>query len=157
MSLRGRSRSTYPSQQQRVDMTTTQKSAELLGRILIAAMFIDAGVPKIGAFDATQAYMASVAVPGALLPAVIALEVLGGIALILGYRTRIVAMAMAAFTVLAALLFHSAPDQIQHILLMKKIAIAGGLLILAARGAGSWSLDARNAGLAAPGDVLRNT
>ena len=138
-------------------MTTTQKSAELLGRILIAAMFIDAGVPKIGAFAATQAYMASAGVPGALLPAVIALEVLGGIALILGYRTRIVAMAMAAFTVLAALLFHGAPDQIQHILLMKNIAIAGGLLILAARGAGSWSLDARNAGLSAPGDVLRNT
>ena len=138
-------------------MTTTQKSADLLGRILIAAMFIDAGVPKIGAFAATQAYMASAGVPGALLPAVIALEVLGGIALILGYRTRIVAMAMAAFTVLAALLFHSAPDQIQHILLMKNIAIAGGLLILVARGAGSWSLDARNAGLAAPGDVLRNS
>ena len=137
-------------------MTTTQKSAELLGRILIAAMFIDAGVPKIGAFAATQAYMASAGVPGALLPAVIALEVLGGIALILGYRTRIVAMAMAAFTVLAALLFHGAPDQIQHILLMKNIAIAGGLLILAARGAGSWSLDARNAGLSAPGDVLQN-
>ena len=137
-------------------MTTTQKSAELLGRILIAAMFIDAGVPKIGAFAATQAYMASAGVPGALLPAVIALEVLGGIALILGYRTRIVAMAMAAFTVLAALLFHGAPDQIQHILLMKNIAIAGGLLILTARGAGSWSLDARNAGLSAPGNVLQN-
>jgi putative oxidoreductase len=138
-------------------MTTTQKSADLVGRILIAAMFIDAGVPKIGAFAATQAYMASAGVPGALLPAVIALEVLGGIALILGYRTRIVAMVMAAFTVLAALLFHSAPDQVQHILLMKNIAIAGGLLILVARGAGSWSLDARNAGLAAPGDVLRNS
>ena len=138
-------------------MTTTQKFAELLGRTLIAAMFIDAGVPKIGAFAATQSYMASAGVPGALLPAVIALEVLGGIALILGYRTRIVAMAMAAFTVLAALLFHRAPYQIQHILLMKNIAIAGGLLILAARGAGSWSLDARNAGLAAPGDALRNT
>ena len=138
-------------------MTTTQKSADLLGRILIAAMFIDAGVPKVGAFAATQAYMASAGVPGALLPAVIALEVLGGIALILGYRTRIVAMAMAAFPVLAALLFHRAPDQIQHILLMKNVAIAGGLLILSAREAGSWSLDARNAGLAAPGDVLRNS
>ena len=80
-------------------MTTTQKSADLFGRILIAAMFIDAGVPKVGAFAATQAYMASAGVPGALLPAVIALEVLGGIALILGYRTRIVAMVMAAFTV----------------------------------------------------------
>ena len=138
-------------------MTTTQKSADLLGRILIAAMFIDTAVPKVGAFAATQAYMASAGVPGALLPAVIALEVLGGIALILGYRTRIVAMVMAAFTVLAALLFHSAPDQIQHILLMKNIAIAGGLLIVAAMGAGSWSLDARSAGLAAPGDVLRNS
>jgi putative oxidoreductase len=138
-------------------MTTTQKSADLVGRILIAAMFIAAGVPKIGTYAATQAYMASAGVPGALLPAVIALEVLGGIALVLGYRTRIVAIVVAAFTVLAALLFHSAPDQIQQIMFMKNIAIAGGLLILAARGAGSWSLDARNAGLAAPGDMLRNS
>jgi putative oxidoreductase len=138
-------------------MTTTEKSADLLGRILIAAMFVGAGVPKIGAYHATQVYMASAGVPGALLPAVIALEVLGGIALIVGYRTRVVAISLAAFTVLAAFLFHGASDQMQQVMFMKNLAIAGGLLILASRGAAAWSLDARNARLSAPGDVLRSS
>ncbi len=101
--------------------------------------------------------MEGAGVPGALLPVVIALEVLGAIALIVGYRTRIVALLMAAFTLLAAFLFHRAPDQMQQILFLKNLAIAGGLLILAARGAGLWSLDARAAALTAPGDVLRRT
>jgi len=137
-------------------MTTTEKSADLVGRILIAAIFVIAGVSKIGTYAGTQAYMVSAGVPGALLPMVIALEVLGGIALIVGYRTRIVAIAMAAFTVAAAFLFHSAPDQVQQAMLMKNLAIAGGLLILTSRNGGSWSLDARNAGLSAPGNLLRN-
>ena len=138
-------------------MTTYEKSADLVGRILIAAMFIDAGIPKVAAYAGTQAYMAAAGVPGALLPVVIALEVLGGIALVVGFRTRIVAIALAAFTALAALLFHRAPEQMQHIMFMKNLAITGGLLVLAARGAGSWSLDARNAALSAPGDVLRRS
>ena len=92
-------------------MTVIEKAADLTGRILIAGMFVMAGVSKIGTFAGTQAYMASAGVPGALLPAVIALEVLGGIALILGYRTRIVAIALAVFTVVAAFLFHSAPTR----------------------------------------------
>ena len=136
-------------------MTVTEKSVDLIGRILLAAMFVDAGVSKIGAYAGTQGYMASAGVPGALLPAVIALEVLGGVALIVGFRTRIVAIALAAFTVVAAFIFHSAPDQMQHVLFMKNLAITGGLLILASRGAGSWSLDARNTRLSTPGDVLR--
>jgi putative oxidoreductase len=137
-------------------MTVTEKSADLIGRILLAAMFVDAGWSKIGTYAGTQAYMASFGVPGALLPAAIALEVLGGLLLIAGYRTRIVAVALAAFTVVVAFIFHGAPDQMQHILFMKNLAITGGLLIVASRGAGSWSLDARNAMLARPGDVLRS-
>ena len=137
-------------------MTVIESAADLAGRMLIAGMFVMAGVSKIGTFAGTQGYMASAGVPGALLPAVIALEVLGGIALILGYRTRIVAIALAGFTVVAAFLFHGAPDQMQQTMFMKNLAIAGGLLILASRGAGSWSLDARNTRLSTPGDVLRN-
>jgi putative oxidoreductase len=88
--------------------------------------------------------MASQGVPGALLPLVIAVEVLGALAIIVGYRTRLVAAALAVFTLAAGLLFHNVPgDQTQQIMLLKNLAIAGGFLILFARGAGAWSLDAR--------------
>jgi putative oxidoreductase len=136
-------------------MTTIEKSADLAGRILLAAVFLVAGIGKIGGYAGTQAYMASAGVPGALLPAVIAIEVLGPIALILGYRTRLTAFALAIFTLLAALLFHRAPEQMQQIMFLKNFAIAGGLLVLAAHGAGAWSLDSRNRALSAPGELRR--
>lgn len=136
-------------------MSTIEKTADLIGRVLLAAIFLESGINKIGGYAATQGYMESAGVPGALLPAVIVIEVIGALALIAGYRTRIVAFALAVFTILAALLFHRAPDQMQHLMLMKNLAIAGGMLILVARGAGAWSLDARAAALRAPGDVLR--
>jgi putative oxidoreductase len=138
-------------------MTTLEKSADLVGRILIAVIFVKSGVEKLGTYAGTQAYMEAAGVPGALLPAVIALEVLGGLALVLGFKTRLDALALAGFTVLAGLLFHTAPDQIQQLMLLKNLAIAGGLLVLAARGAGAWSLDSRNSRLSAPGDVLRSS
>jgi putative oxidoreductase len=138
-------------------MGTIEKTADLIGRILLAAIFLESGINKIGGYAATQGYMESAGVPGALLPAVIVIEVIGALALIVGYRTRIVALALAVFTILAALLFHRAPDQMQHLMLMKNLAIAGGMLILTARGAGAWSLDARAGALRAPGDVLRRS
>jgi putative oxidoreductase len=136
-------------------MSTIEKIADLIGRILLAAIFLESGIGKIGGYAGTQGYMESAGVPGALLPAVIVIEVIGALALIAGYRTRIVALALAVFTILAALLFHRAPDPMQHLMLMKNLAIAGGMLILTARGPGAWSLDARVAALRAPGDVLR--
>lgn len=138
-------------------MTTIEKTADLIGRILLAAIFLESGINKIAGYAGTQAYMDSAGVPGALLPAVIVIEVVGALALIAGYRTRLVALALAAFTLLAALLFHGAPDQMQHIMFMKNLAIAGGMLILTARGAGTWSLDARAAALRAPGDVVHRS
>jgi putative oxidoreductase len=138
-------------------MSMCQSFTDLVGRVLISAMFIDAGLPKIAGFAGAQAYMAAAGVPGDLLPAVIALEILGAVLLIVGYRTRIVAIALAAFTALAAVIFHRVPDPMQHMLLMKNLAITGGLLVLAARGAGTWSLDARDALLSAPGELLRRT
>lgn len=125
-------------------MSTLQKLSELAGRVLLAAIFLISGLGKIGAYSATAAYMASVGVPGALLPAVIAAEILGAIAIIVGWKTRISALLLAGFTLLAGLVFHSDfGDQIQMIMFLKNVAIAGGFLLLVVNGAGALSLDRR--------------
>ena len=124
-------------------MKTYEDVADLAGRILISTMFLTSGLAKISGYAGTQGYMESVGVPGALLPLVIALEVLGAIAVIVGFRTRLAAGALAGFTLAAAVLFHSGADQMQQLLFMKNVAITGGFLFLVARGAGDWSLDAR--------------
>lgn len=126
--------------------STTQNLADLAGRVLLATMFLLAGLQKIGGFAGTQAYMESAGVPGALLPLVIALEIGGALAIIAGWRTRLTALLLAGFTLVAAFLFHRVPgDAMQAILFLKNLAIAGGFLLLVARGAGGWSLDARRA------------
>lgn len=119
--------------------------ADLSGRVLISGLFLISGLGKIAGYAGTQAYMAAVGVPGALLPLVIALEVLGAIAIIVGYRTRLVAAGLAVFSIVSGVLFHGGGDQMQQIMLMKNVAIAGGFLFLVARGAGEWSVDARAA------------
>lgn len=116
---------------------------DLAGRALLSVIFIVAGYSKIGGYEGTAGYMDSMGVPGALLPLVIIAELGGGIAILLGFLTRPVAVALAGFCILSGVLFHSAPDQMNQIMLMKNFAIAGGLLVLAANGAGAWSLDAR--------------
>lgn len=130
--------------------STFQNLADLAGRILLALIFLVSGLQKIGGYAGTQAYMEAMGVPGALLPLVIALEVGGAVAIIAGWRTRLVAFLLAGFTLLSALIFHRAPgDAMQSILFMKNLAIAGGFLLLVARGAGEWSLDARRESLTA--------
>jgi putative oxidoreductase len=132
-------------------MNTTQNLADLAGRILLAAMFLIAGIQKVGGYAGTQGYMEAMGVPGALLPLVIALEVGGAIAIILGWHTRLFALLLAGFTLLSALVFHRASgDPMQAILFMKNLAIAGGFLLLVARGPGGWSFDARRNDLTAP-------
>lgn len=117
----------------------------LTGRIMLAVIFVWAGLGKIGAYEGTQAYMASQGVPGMLLPLVILLELAGGAAIIVGLFTRATALALAGFCVLSAVLFHcNFADQAQAILFMKDIAIAGGFLLLAASGPGDISIDNRN-------------
>lgn len=117
---------------------------ELAGRLLLAAMFLLAGITKISGYAGTAGYMASVGVPAALLPAVIALEIGGAIAIIVGFQTRLVALALAGFTLAAAALFHSNfADQMQMLLFLKNLSVAGGFLILATNGSGPYSLDAR--------------
>jgi putative oxidoreductase len=120
--------------------------SQLAGRLLIGVMFALAGWNKIGGYEGTQGYMASMGVPGELLPLVIALELIGGLALIVGYRTGLVALALAGFTLLAGIIFHGDfSNQMQSILFMKNLAITGGLLSIAATGAGAWSMDQRRA------------
>ena len=120
-----------------------QSFAVLLGRFGLSLIFILSGVAKISAFAGTQQYMAAAGVPGLLLPLVIALEVGGGLAILAGAFTRPAAIALALFSVVAAVLFHGQlADQIQFIMFTKNIAIAGGFLTLAAYGAGPISVDA---------------
>lgn len=127
-------------------MNTQQNLADLLGRILLSVIFIVAGLGKITGYAGTQGYMEAMGVPGALLPLVIAVELLGAVAIILGYQTRIAALLLAGFSVLSAILFHANfADQTQSIMFMKNLAMAGGFLLLVARGAGGWSLDGRRA------------
>lgn len=113
----------------------------LTGRGLLSAIFLVAGAGKIGGYAATQGYMEAMGVPGGLLPLVIALELGGGAALLLGFGARTAALLLAGFSLLSALLFHADfADQMQSILFLKNVAIAGGLLLVAAVGAGSLAL-----------------
>jgi putative oxidoreductase len=114
---------------------------DLGGRLLIAAIFVMSGWGKINGYAGTQAYMQAMHVPGGLLPLVILVEVGGGIAIVLGLFTRIAALALAVFCVLTAVMFHGAADQINQIMFMKNLGLAGGFLFLAANGAGRLSVD----------------
>ena len=126
-------------------MNSLSKSTELGGRVFLAALFLLSGLGKIGAYTATAGYMASQGVPGWLLPLVIATEVGGGLAIALGWKTRIVAFLLAGFTLISALIFHhNFADQMQLINFWKNVAIAGGFLLLVIHGAGPWSLDQRS-------------
>ena len=125
-------------------MNTLYSLAAPTGRTLMSLIFIVSGLGKITGYAGTQAYMESVGVPGMLLPAVIALEILGGLAVMLGWKTRIAAFLLAGFSIVSAVLFHANfGDQMQTIMFMKNLALAGGFLILVASGPGSWALDNR--------------
>jgi len=119
-------------------------ATELGGRVLLASLFLLSGLNKFGAYSATAAYMSSAGVPGSLLPAVIATELLGSLAIILGWKTRVAAVLLAGFSLLTAFAFHSNfADQIQMIMFLKNVSITGGFLLLVANGAGPLSFDRR--------------
>jgi putative oxidoreductase len=114
------------------------------GRLLLAMMFLMAGLSKIGNYAGTQGYMDAMGVPGALLPLVIALEVLGGLAIILGWQTKIASLALAGFCVVSAVMFHNDfSNQAEMSSFMKNVTIAGGFLLLVAHGPGAYALDNR--------------
>jgi putative oxidoreductase len=125
-------------------MNTLQNLSAPAGRLLLALMFVIAGVNKISGYAGTQGYMDSMGVPGALLPLVILLEIGGGLLLILGWHTRVTAFLLAGFTILATLIFHSnLGDQTQMLFFLKNLAITGGLFMVVANGAGAYSIDNR--------------
>lgn len=125
---------------------TLSASASLTGRVLLSAIFVLSGISKVSTPAGMIGYIESVGLPFPTLALAIAIlvEVVGGIALILGYRTRLVAAGLALFSIATALAFHNElADQSQFIHFFKNIAMAGGLLQVAAFGAGRFSLDAR--------------
>jgi putative oxidoreductase len=118
--------------------------ALLAGRVLLALMFVMAGWSKIGGYAGTQGYMEAMGVPGFMLPLVILLELGGGLAVVLGLFTRSLSVLLAGFTLMAAFIFHYQPaEQMQMLMFMKNLSVAGGFLALAAAGPGAFSLDAR--------------
>lgn len=133
---------------------TLQNTLTLLGRLLFVVMFLPAGIGKLTGFSGTVGYIASVGLPLPSLAAVAALlvEILGSLALLFGFGTRIAALVLALFTLVASFFFHaywSVPaDQtmVTQLLFFKNIAVVGGLLVLAGQGAGGLSLDARRKG-----------
>ena len=134
-------------------MSNTNAAFALGGRFLLAILFILSGLSKLGAPAATQAYIASAGLPLPVLAYVgaVAVELGGGLMLLAGYRTRAAALALAVFTLVAALFFHNQlGDRNQFIHFMKNLAICGGLLQLYAFGAGGLSIDSRRQA-AAPG------
>ncbi len=130
---------------------TVNNALTLVGRILIAALFVPAGFGKIAGFEGTAGYIASVGLPLPQVGAAVAIIIeLGlGLLLLVGWRSRLSALGIAVLTVVAGAIFHNywaAPaDQVmmQQINFFKNLAIGGGLLAFTAFGPGGWSLDAR--------------
>ena len=123
---------------------TVKPYTDLAGRLLMAALFLIAGVGKLSAYAGTQAYMQSAGVPGALLPLVILVEIGGGALIVLGWQTRLAALVLAGFSIVTGVIFHAgSADQMQQIMFLKNLGMAGGFLFLVANGAGRLSLDGR--------------
>jgi putative oxidoreductase len=128
-----------------------QDPAVLAGRILLGLIFVLSGLGKISGFAGTAGYIASkgLPLPELLTALTIAVELGGGLALVFGLYTRWAALALAAFSVLAALIFHDfwavpeAQKMAQNINFIENLSIAGGMLVLAAFGPGALSVDAR--------------
>ncbi|NMG37695.1 DoxX family membrane protein [Chelativorans sp. ZYF759] len=127
-------------------MTTTNSATLLVARIFLAILFIVSGLGILAAPSGFAGYMGAIGLPFPTLVAwvIIALKVLGGLAILVGFQTRYAAYAIAAFTIGSAFLGHmDFSDQMEMTAFMKNFAIAGGFLALSVAGPGAWSIDAR--------------
>jgi putative oxidoreductase len=130
-------------------MSRNTKYVDPAARALMAAIFILSALSKLGAAAATQGYMAAFGLPGVLLWPTVALELGGGVLLLIGLFTRPVAVLLAGFSLVTAFIFHNqVADQIQMVMFLKNLAMTGGLLLLAKDGAPGFSIDALRAGRA---------
>ncbi len=116
----------------------------LAARLMMACIFLVAGWSKVMHYAGVRGFMEASGIPGALLPLVIAVELGGALALVLGFQTRLAALLLAGFSLLAATLVHLHPgDQEQMIVFMDNLAMAGGLLLFVQYGGGAFSVDRR--------------
>ena len=115
---------------------------DLLGRILISALFLINGVFKISNYDGSVDWMESFGVPGILIIPAIMLEIIGPIMIIVGYKAKIAAGFLSLFCILTAVIFHNDfSDQIQFTSFLKNIALAGGFLFIVVNGTKEFSID----------------
>lgn len=142
-------------------MTNAQNALVLAGRLLLAYLFISSGLPKLVDPSGTAGMIEGAGLPAATALAYLAglFELVTGLAILVGFQTKIAALLLAGFSIFTALVFHSGtiavpgwPDAalgylnvLNGIIFVKNFALAGGFLILAAFGAGAWSVDARRA------------
>ncbi|XSG81890.1 MAG: DoxX family protein [Methyloligella sp. ZOD6] len=111
------------------------------GRIMLALLFIQAGWGKIAGYEGLQGAMTSKGIPDILAPLVIIVELIGGLAVLIGLFTRFWAFLLAGFCILAASIFHTPTDAKEVIPFLKDISIAGGFLVLVGSGPGALALD----------------
>ncbi|ART55052.1 DoxX family protein [Acidovorax carolinensis] len=135
-------------------LSSLQNPLALASRLLFAALFLPAGIAKLTGFAGTVGYISSVGLPMPTVAAAVAavVEIVGSLALIVGFGTRFAALVLAFFTLVASFFFHaywSVPadaQMVQQLLFFKNIAVVGGLLALTAFGAGAWSVDGQRSG-----------
>lgn len=127
-------------------MTALQNYLPLIGRILLAIIFLMSGISKLTGIEGNVGYMEAFGVPGMLIWPTIVVEIVGALMLIVGFKVRWAAAALAAFTLVSGLIFHTDfADQNQMINFMKNLAMTGGLLYVIAFGSGALALDSRKA------------
>ncbi|MGD8327139.1 MAG: DoxX family protein [Sphingomonadales bacterium] len=113
----------------------------LLARVFLGVLFLLSGIGKLQGYEGFQSYMEAGGVPGALAPLVIAVEIIAGAAVIIGFQARLAALLLAGFSVLAAILYHTDfRNQMQIAMFLKDFAIAGGMLLVFIHGPGAYAV-----------------